>query len=1160
MRERFTALLDLKALVMHSLYAGEDLNPVTDGDGTLCPTAPHALNNFIHRHLEEVIKVAGSPLNIIAVVDSGREYRTSILPTYKTREEVSPVEQGQRDLSMRLCIDLLKAIGVPVTYLEGEEADDVIAYLVENLPGDKVIYSSDRDFLPLVSDTTHLFLSNQPVTEFVDRGITVPNHLVTLYKSIVGDTADTYIGVKGLGPKAWESLIKEFGWDGMEQLSEWGDQRQVGKIRDAATMTDNPAYRKLAGNYLEWLNSYQIAKLHPEICTGAKRALKWVKRVPAMHTLNSVLDRGKLSRSDRRIVENLVKPFMYTSTLVTKENFDEFFKEFTNHLHHTPYVPWDYETTDYTQVPEYRDPATGGPDFVDSLHAEITGCSFAVGKNVNHVYYLSVDHKDTDNLDKTDVLKIIKLLEENDIEMVAHNTGFEGIVSKVQLGHDLKSWTDTMLYAHHVDENDLVDLKTLSKRYLNYTQTTYSMLMEQAQASRMADLTGEQTLDYGADDSLVTGHLLHYLEIITDLEGTTDFIQEAECPAVEALCDARIEGAAIDPKRSEELRADDAVTMDLQMATLRILLKEYCSQPNLDAANRLFQDLEPYVTGKAKLSCSDKGELDPNVVKDKMAAASSKQLLRLKESCFYQDWVETRALIPEFKPTPSQLTKVAESLGLPPIKKTSVKYLDAYLSDHNRTAVGKQVEFLDLLAPAERSFKTRDGDDYKNFAGFCTEVLEGLAPMVMSGTELNLGSPTQKQYLLYLLLDLPIRSRTKVDRESTRDRLNLKGAPSTNDSAIDRALAEDCEGENAWKREALEAVTKYIKASTRMGLYWKPYPLWVKGGKGFIHPGFRSCGAGTRRTTASKPNPLQISKGPVRTIFIPRAKDRCILSSDFSSQELVTMADRCGDPTFLSAYTGAERLDLHAISACSLAVKMLRRFPDVSESDLVLDGRKVDYPWFKAHQDDDEPLGKFLTTVRKYAKIANFGTIYSVGATTLSEQLKIPLSDAETVIDVLNSTYPGIEKWKQSVYREARITGYVKTTYGSRRHCAHMINSRDRGESSRMERQISNYLIQGQCADLLKVVLTRLAKTRVLKTYGANLISPVYDELVIDVPVKTLQEFIPALSEIMEITMPGFSLAMQASHSLGRNWGEQIEMGISPSPETINATLAKAGY
>jgi DNA polymerase I-like protein with 3'-5' exonuclease and polymerase domains/5'-3' exonuclease len=1461
------AILDLRGTVLHSYFAGMTAEPLMGSIKDRINTAEYGFQTWLNMYYDLVVNTIGSPIHMIAVLDAGNQYRKGLYPDYKKRrgEVVSdPIESEQKERCMALVKNFLASQGVPLVKLSGQEADDVIAYLCQKLKGPKVVYTKDNDLVALAREDVHIMVSLIDTQDM--KGI--PPSCVTVYKSLVGDTSDEYGGVKGFGPKAWESLVEDFGFDGMEQLTELLRKGEKTTLRAMAEITPNKAFKKAVEAYDDWQLMFKIASLNPSLCEGAKVKLDWYKRAPTLERLTKALTDGAcLDLLDR------YKGDVYEAILVTKANLQEAFDLILRETPNTLFVGWDYETTDTVKNPRYKE-AANGREYVSMLDSKVTGCSFAIGRNANKVLYLSVGHKDTDNVDAETVLAVIKHFEDEGVDMVAQNclpgdtevltrdgwrrideaasqdeimqwdsetgelqfvkplgktesfsetllewdsqfhkgaytpehriyfktgaesewlvdtadgvsgrhgnsvwlplsgsfkgnpveldmsdyevrfmeavradghfsgqschcrfhlrkerkvvrlrhlldtlglsysesigkdgcwsigvaacpllrqiqellgdeksygmwlldlsyenrrvllsevvhwdghsgnngnlrfsttcreteealqlaahlsdyrwsgsfkpnnkphwkplfngtvrdtshcklgarnekptvvnwnkpvycftvpsgafmvrrkgsvfiTGncmFEGTITKVNFGHDLKFYSDTKLYAHHIDENESCGLKDLSKRYLNYDQVSYKKTLESAGAKDMSEISGLDVLSYGADDSLVTGHLYQFFQILTQLEGTYDFIREYECPAVAPLVQAHIDGVVLDTDSMDRQRAADEETVETKMKLIRSLLEQYATKPDYDAIESLYKDQEAYIGYKAKLRLLEKTpDSSPSDIQVAIKAACADYKLKLKQNSFYRPLVSS-VVFKEFIPTTAMFTKVAVSLGLPPFEKDTKIYRSDYVTD-NRSAEGVQGEFITLLSLAMNQVSKREGEHYEALKAFCDKILKAEGKEVFEGTELNFGSPVQNQYLFYLLLGLPIRKRTKVMKDSTRDKGGFEGAPATDESAIEFALANDCE-DHPWKAELLHALLEYKAAATRISIYWTPYPLWIGEDK-VMHPGFSSCGTVTRRPTGTNPNLLQVSKGPVREIFVPRSPENMIVSIDFSSEELRVLASMCLDPTFLSAYTGPVDKDLHSLTACGLLPMFLHKFPDVSKDQVVFETDKlVSYDWYVKARKEPTDLGHILDKVRGYGKTANFGVGYGAGPDTISAQLMIPLAEAEIIVEAMNTTYPGIGIWKTRLYEKARLTGYVETAWGSRRHIGTGLMSGTRREIGRWERQASNFVIQATCADLLKVALVSLWRRETLKKFGAYLIAAIYDELLFEVPIRNLHGFLLAASDDMEQEIPGLIVPMKADCSFGPSWGEQYEVGVRPSRETIEATLALIG-
>lgn len=1136
-----TALLDLKGLAIDAYHSMPDPlgEPCVDSrnNPSVINRPIQGLEVFLTKYYEPVLDICKSPANMVAVLDSDKSFRKAIYSAYKNKEDTrdSRLITAEKE-SYMLILHFLKHMGVRIVYHDRLEADDVIAYLTERLPGYKTVHTRNKALVRLSSPTCFIFYDRERLDKFTDKGAEVPLPLVSLYKSIIGNSSAGLPGCKGVGPKGWVQLLSTFKEEGLLQVDQ--ALREGNKIRllAAARESGDAVLGKCMSDFSHWTMMYKVSALSPELVTK----LIWIKRVPMFQ---KILDRVPAS-----LVEKY-KEDCYTATLVTNSNLQAFRAKVKELLPETPFVAWDYETTNKCPSEDLQAVSTSGKDFVDMLRSTITGCSFALGRNMNHVFYLSVDHAKTANVVQGDVLWMLKEIEKSGKAAPAHNKMFEGTVSKAQLKYDLPCWEDTKLYAHHLDENSPVKLKYLSKHYLAYDQTTYAEVLERAGAQRMDQLTGEQVLSYGADDSLVTAHLFQLFRTMTDIRGVTDFISKAECPSAGPLVSAHISGIKANMRTLQELASKDQALLDTAIPALRAVLKEHCTEPNFEGVERVLEDDTPYIY--AKVYAKNK-EASSSTLHALRKVARTKKQLALKNLCFYEDVCVRRKPV-EFIPTASKLTAVCEALDLPPITKVTRAFLEDWL--YQLAEVGG--EFAVRLAKAEKELKKRQGEGYVALKDFCERILLEKSPEETLGTELNLDSPPQVQSLLYLLLDLPIRHRTMPTPGSLRDTLRLPGAPSTDEDAIRIALAEDCDGDNSWKREALELLLQIKSANTRFSNYWTKYPLWVSGSVDErMHPGFSSCGTVTRRPTGSNPNMLQVEKGGVRTLFEASSKDTVIVSIDWAGQELRILADKTRDPGLLSAFLGEKKKDLHVLTASEFATELLPLFPGVSIDDLVLDSDgKVDYSWFEDRRNGEDPVGKFLTKARMFGKTGNFSTVYEAAPSTVSVKLGIPLSLAESISGGILKAYPNLLTWRRDVAIFARQHGYVETAYGSRRHCGDALRTGTNSQIRRWERQLGNFLIQGTAADFLKTVLAKLHRERTLQEYSSKLLAVIYDEMLLEIPKKVLYEAITAVSTAMEIPMKDCIVPMEADCSVGNTWGEQIEVGRMPSRETLDKAL-----
>ena len=116
---------------------------------------------------------------------------------------------------------LVQAFNIPVLEAEGYEADDVLgtaARLASGQDVDVTIFTGDRELLQLATDSIHILLSGQKLSEAAEFGPlqvaekygVTPEQLVDL-KALIGDASDNIPGVRGIGEKTATALLQQFG-------------------------------------------------------------------------------------------------------------------------------------------------------------------------------------------------------------------------------------------------------------------------------------------------------------------------------------------------------------------------------------------------------------------------------------------------------------------------------------------------------------------------------------------------------------------------------------------------------------------------------------------------------------------------------------------------------------------------------------------------------------------------------------------------------------------------------------------------------------------------------------------------------------------------------------------------------------------------------------
>lgn len=1136
----FTHILDTRGLILRAYHGCKD----TSVDGH--PSWQAGLDQLIHDVLLPHVLKAAQPRQVIAALDRGNQYRRSIAGTYKENrrkraEETPSAVREQTKILQEKAGQLFAAIGIKQVSVPGEEADDLIAHLVERLPGPKMVHTVDQDLIVLAArPNTTVYRSGDRPYQAQDRMKGVAVRHISLMKSLVGDSSDNFGGVSGFGPKAFERLQTELGDDWLDWLMAVISADTPDAL--GAVVETHPLLAKLHGKWGEWRIGWQLARLNPSACYGVYQGRpkrpEWVVRMPSKERLDKVFGPN--------VLDAHFGQYLPTQRLIDATQTDTLQTVMAEVLA-SPIVAYDYETTDRTQHACYRINDKG---FVDVLSQELTGLSINYGPNMQHTVYVPFDHTGTENFAKDWAVWILQVLDQRADRCVVQNAAFELTVSQKDLGVMPRAPYDTAIMHTYVDEEEENGLKGMSRHILNYKQLSYA---EVTQGRRMDELTGEEVLRYGCDDSWVTAVLFDLLRTQMHLEGSWDFYAQHEVdPAVDDAFNF-IEGTLLDQDRLAELREASAQRMEEAEAAVREALSHHIDPTNTSRIERGARALLDIRWETDRYKHQD----DP----EKAADAYQSLWERSWGDCIYQPMQVTEEH-KAFVPSLGNLNNVIGILDpkAPKLWKTSVKAIEAYDMEamaHMASMPKGPSEYLDFvsllfaarksLAPAKRS-----GTAYENLVDFCQQVFDEHFPVkqTKTGTLLNFGSGPQMQAMLYGMLLLPIRRRSKVAEGSLREAERLPGSPATGLKAVASALVYDVVNDNDWRMPVLLDYAKVCKEQQSHSLYFKKYPNWVSPEDGRLHPQVKNCGTRTRRPSGTSPNILQVAKGDMRTMF-PAGDGRVFVSIDFASQELVLTACATGDETMLAAFTSTPRMNMHSMTAAGIAWRVLPRLG------VPCDGPMTYEAFMAGLHSDDPTIAKAYSTVRnKFAKQLIFSIIYGASPLGVAENLLVPKEVGEQLVDALFALYPGIPAWQDAIANSARRLGYVELPFGTRRHAMEDLWSSDRKLSGRQERQLSNSQIQGGAAEILKVVRQRMFDRGMRTRYQLRSVFPIYDEITASVPVELAVDYVMEMADIMRVTPPGYPVGMEVEASVGKTWGQQIEIGI-PSREGVEEALTK---
>ena len=387
-----------------------------------------------------------------------------------------------------------------------------------------------------------------------------------------------------------------------------------------------------------------------------------------------------------------------------------------------------------------------------------------------------------------------------------------------------------------------------------------------------------------------------------------------------------------------------------------------------------------------------------------------------------------------------------------------------------------------VLASMEKEGFMTDRRGIENFGVSLGERIDVLLEDIYekAGCEFNLNSPKQLGYVLFDVMGLPARKKTKTGY-------------STNAEVLE-SLAPDY----PIVSEILEyrALTK-LKSTYCDGL------LKVIGEDGRVHSSFNQTETRTGRISSSEPNlqniPVRSSLGKeMRKFFV--AKEGCVLvDADYSQIELRVLAHMANDKNMIEAFNSGE--DIHAITASQVF---------------------------------GLPLMMVTPELRSRAKAVNFGIVYGIGAFSLSKQIGVSVSQADSYIKDYLKNFSGVDSYMKKVVESAKKNGYVETVFNRRRYLPEIQSSNGNVRASG-ERMAMNMPIQGTAADIIKIAMIRVYDALEKMNLKAKLILQVHDELIVEAPEDEKEIVRAILKREMENAV-NMRVAMLADVGVGKTW------------------------
>lgn len=442
--------------------------------------------------------------------------------------------------------EFFRLIGLPELGMDGFEADDVLGTLAAKFKGEYqvVMVTSDKDYCQLVDEHCTLLdpmkdVSLDRAAVFAKYGV-YPEQFVD-YLALVGDASDNIPGVKSIGPKTAEALLKEHGsLDGIyanldklapklkEKLESEKENaylsQKLARIEQNAPM-QLPDYEALAFNAqslrqaLPLLTEYEIGSIKRKI-ESKYPPLPDSKGEEKQEYQDDIFAETVEPVREAKAASEL----SFTAVLVNSMNFVQMLQE----LKAAKVISMDTET-----------------DSLDPMQASLVGVSLCVKQD--KAYYLPIGHRMAENLAIKEVLLHLQ----------------DALKGKLIIGHNLKydltvlgrhGWQidnplfDTMLAAYILDPGtNSYSLDDCAQRELGYEMIPIVNLIGKGKNQISFDLVDvNEACRYAAEDAWAVYCLYPIYRKRVDFSGMHKLFDEVELPLLQVLRRMEENGVSVD--------------------------------------------------------------------------------------------------------------------------------------------------------------------------------------------------------------------------------------------------------------------------------------------------------------------------------------------------------------------------------------------------------------------------------------------------------------------------------------------------------------------------------------------------------------------------------------------------------------------------------------
>ena len=361
-------IIDTFGFLFRSYFA---LPPLKSRDGF--PTG--LLTGFIN-FISNIGKDFETDYIVFALDAKGETFRNKLYSQYKAQRPEAP-----EDLLTQLpiAISWIEKMGFKTAIRTGYEADDMVASIANDAKqkGLEVrIVSHDKDLYQLIDDANSVYLFDPTKKVIINEEKCIEKYGVkpsqfTDYQSLLGDTADNIPGVKGVGAKTAESLIKEFGT--LENI--YANIDNIEKKRTKELLIEGKENAILSKKLVTLMNDCHYIDNLEEFILPIENPILRISDILLQYDMARVLDRinkDGMGYQTQIPLQQVKKEEKIEYILLNNENS---LSMAINTIPRDAIVSFDTETSD-----------------LDVKNAKLVGFSFAYEEN--KAYYVPIGHVD----------------------------------------------------------------------------------------------------------------------------------------------------------------------------------------------------------------------------------------------------------------------------------------------------------------------------------------------------------------------------------------------------------------------------------------------------------------------------------------------------------------------------------------------------------------------------------------------------------------------------------------------------------------------------------------------------------------------------------------------------------------------------------------------